>query len=80
MAINIAQQKPIDRKVDFKLLKKQAETVGLVESCLRDGKLVSLFKGKKAVKQHAELLLGTWNLLQSILDDLETGKECVLER
>jgi hypothetical protein len=78
--INVPQQKPLDRKVDFKLLKQQAEALGVVETGLREGKVISLFKGKKAVERHAELLLGTWNMLQVILDDLETGKECVLER
>ncbi len=78
--INIPQQKPLDRKVDFKLLKQQAEAVGIIETSLRDGKMVSLFKGKKAVKENAELLLGAWNLLHVIIDDLESGKECVLNR
>jgi hypothetical protein len=34
----------------------------------------------KVSQKNAELLLGLWNMTQVILDDLETGKECVLER
>jgi len=57
----------------MKLLKKQAEALNSVEIMLRNS--------KNAVSQkNAELMLGLWNMVQDILDDLETGKECVLER
>lgn len=68
--INVPHQKELDRKVDFKLLKKQTEEINSLEIRLRNNK----------AKKSADLVLGVWNMLQDILDDLETGKECVLHR
>jgi hypothetical protein len=68
--INVKHRKELDRKVDFKLLKAQTEAIGSLEMSVRNHK-----KPKTA-----DLLLGVWNMLHDILDDLETGKECVLHR
>jgi len=61
---------PKTRIVDVKLLKEQAELVGLQ---------ADIAKGIKA-KVERRHLEGVWNLLHVILDDLERGRECILER
>jgi len=62
------------RSVDRKLLQRQANCVGnLMDRMLWD-------PDSTPNKRTAELLRGVWNLLHVILDDLEVGKECILEK
>lgn len=67
--INSPERELLNRAVDLDLLKKQAETVGVLLS--REGKAAL----PKDQKEHLE---GLWNMLHDIMDDLEFGKECTL--
>ena len=71
----LIKQQPVKSKrrfVDVKLLKKQAASIGWRAAEMESSRLPK-------ERRNGDLLNGIWELLHAIIDDLEVGKECVLE-
>lgn len=68
--VNSHIREPIYRKVDVKLMKEQAELIGRLMD--EDDKVIIQVDEKRQLQ-------GVWNMLHDIMDDLEFGKESVLE-
>ena len=65
--VNHHQREPLNRSVDLPLLLKQVETLGGVQLGMKTG---------SRKEQH---LQGLFNMLHDIIDDLEVGKESILQ-
>jgi hypothetical protein len=57
--------------VDVALLRKQASTIGTLQEDARE----SSDPGRQREYRHLE---GVWDMLHVVLDDLESGKTCML--
>jgi len=73
--VRFVRRKDMRRYVDVPLLKRQASYVGRITDEIGSG----IFISPTMSRRRAKALRGVWELLHAILDDLETGKKCILE-